>query len=504
MTSLDETGTGPPDGPADDAVLVGIDLGSSGARVAAYDHAGDTVASGEAPLEGGTTADWERALVAAAPDLPDGERVVAVTSTSGTVVATDAAGEPVAPPLRYDERADPDTAAAFAATDAADRASDLGVPVGATAPLPTLASARGDRPAYGEARWYLPAATWLTWRLLAPEGEAWAPTTDWTNALKFGADVAGEPSWLEDLFAAADVSTDRLPDIAAPGDHVGTAAGPLASRMALRGASLHLGVTDGNAAALGMGCLEPGDWGITCGSTSVVKGVTETRAGDGPFYYHRHPLDGWLAGAAFDSGATFRWLARLFDRSPSDALDAAAAADPGEEYGFLPQGDRSPFDDGRMANTLAGLWADADPDVARGRLFRGVALGVALAEGWFLDRGGAEAVRLLGGGAPDDVEPDAPDDPGTDDSGAGGYDWWNRLRAAAWDRPVTRMAPRTTAGAVLPAALDAGVYGTVDDARDALCRVVGPVEPSCDPGTYAEARDGFGERWRAARGLYGH
>lgn len=486
--------------------MVGIDLGTSGVRVVAYDARGAVRAAGSADLRAQTTDAWLDALARATPtaDLPDGPVVLAVDSTSGTVVPVDRVGEAVHDPLMYHEVA-PDWGERLGDTDAFRELADRGVTLGPTAPLAKLARLRERRPrAFETARWFLDPAAWLTYRLRYPEGEPWRDLrTDWTNARKFGADVLDRvPAWFEPAFEAVGVSTDRLPSVAAPGSPVGVAESGLAETLGLAGAALHLGVTDGNASALAMGCLAPGDCGVACGSTSVLKLVTEDYEPRESLYYHRHPVEGYLAGAAFESGSVVeRVCDRLLGLPVTAALELAAEAPADAVPRFYPPGTRSPFFDAGMDPVVAGI--DVDPEgsrsTARGRLVRGLAMGVALAEGSYLPTfddlvGGVDRVWLLGGGG---VE--------TDDTGSDGqtdaYAWWDRLRAAVWNRTVVRVAPRTTAGAVLPAALEAGVYPDASTARDRLVHEEGPVEPACPPERYADQRADYRERWAAARRL---
>ncbi len=501
--------------------LVGVDVGTSGVRVVAYAPDGAVLAAGSADLAERTPDGWTAALRAATPELPDGDVVCSVAGTSGTAVLVDGRGAPVAAPLPYEAEA-PEGAAAIADSGVADDLAAKGVPASATSPVAKVLALRRERPAtLDSAAWLLAPATWLTYRLRHPEGRRWeAVETDWTNALKFGADVAREdPDWYRPLFEATSLPTDLLPTIRRPGAPVGRAGSDLAAAVGLGGADLHLGPTDGNASALSMGCLEPGDCGVACGSTSVVKYVAGERRPHDALYYHRHPLGGFLAGAAFASGAAMeavceRWLGR----DVPAALELAAETAPGTGPGFFPPGTRSPFFETGMGATLALPWppgttADSpaatdgtpetdggedDPEsddalrVGRGRLVRGVATGVALAEHSYLplledlfDRE-IDRVRLLGGGRP----------------GETGFEWWNGLRAAVWDRDVVRMESRTTAGAVLPAAVAAGVYDDAAAASDALLRVAGRPEPESDPDRYADRRAAFRDRWAAARAVH--
>ena len=48
----------------------------------------------------------------------------------------------------------------------------------------------------------------------------------------------------------------------------------LAEGIGLKGAKLFHGMTDGNASAIATGCIEPGDFGIGCGTTTVPRYVS--------------------------------------------------------------------------------------------------------------------------------------------------------------------------------------------------------------------------------------
>ncbi len=98
-----------------EGVAVGGDAGTSGVRAALVDAAGAAVAFGAAPLEPGRRADpgaWWAAAEAALDALRRraglaAVRAVAVDGTSGTLLAVDASGRPLAPARMYNEPAAP-------------------------------------------------------------------------------------------------------------------------------------------------------------------------------------------------------------------------------------------------------------------------------------------------------------------------------------------------------------------------------------------------------------
>jgi len=479
--------------------LIGIDVGTSGIRMTAYDTDGEIVLHDESDIDAHTTDEWERALHDTALYLPSGRLVCSVDGTSGTAVCVDEYGKSVFPPQMYFDAA-PEHAKAILEHEEATELTGRGISISATSPLPKILRLRDEHPArFADVEWIVSPTTWLLSRLDHSCDERWREvSTDWTNALKFGADITRDsPTWYEPLFEIASLSLDLLPRIEAPGTHVGTAESDLAGEIGLGGAELYQGMTDGNASALSAGCLEPGDYNVACESTSVVKYVGESIVPHESLYYHRHPIEGYLAGAAFESGMIFEWFCdRLFDLDQREGLGLARTVPAGTEYDMYVQGNRSPFFDANMANSIFGIWPDNDitPTEAKGRLLRGIATGIALAEYSYLPliaehfETGINRVSLVGSGVPDGTDP---------------FSWWNELRAAVWDRSVIQMEPRTTAGVLIPAALTASVFDDVEEAAASLLRSRGVIEPDKQvSAVYAEQRRTHFDRWREVRDRY--
>jgi len=483
----------------DDPQLVGIDLGTAGARTTAYDASGEVVLSGRSEIDRHTIEEWERALRSAALYLPSKRTICSVDSTSGTVVAVDEAGEPVFDPCMYYETA-PAQAERLRSLGATHDLAERGLSLSATSPLPKILDLRERYPdRFETVEWLLSPTTWLLNRLKHAEGERWTDVrTDWTNALKFGADITQTPpEWFAPLFDRVDLPRHLLPAIEPPGTYVGTAESEFAEDIGLGGAELYQGMTDGNASALAAGGLEPGDYNITCGSTSVVKYVSESIEPHEALYFHRHPIEGYFAGAAAQTGTVLRWFCRtVFDISETRGLELAQRVAPGDEYEMILQADRSPFFDPTMGNSFFGIWPDSDlsTEEVRGRFLRGIATGIAMAEYTYLPLLEShfdteiERVHLVSGGR------------------AGGDDpvsWWNELRASIWNRETVQMEPRTTIGSLIPATLSAGLFDDVGEASSALLRSHGTLDS--DPtlrDRYADARQSFSERWRAVNDYY--
>jgi xylulokinase len=94
------------------------------------------------------------------------------------------------------------------------------------------------------------------------------------------------------------------------------------------------------------GAVAPGQWSSTLGTTLVIKGVSRELIRDplGRVYCHRHPDGYWLPGGASNVGGDC--IARRFDSSELEELNAAALDRSPTEiiaYPLESMGERFPF-----------------------------------------------------------------------------------------------------------------------------------------------------------------
>mgnify|MGYP005841296919 CR=1 FL=1 len=336
--------------------VVGLDLGTSGARAVAVDCTGRVLAQGAADLPPAPPglppgwfeqqpADWWRAacaaLRAATAALGDAPiEALATSGTSGTVCLVDAAGAAVGPAIMYsDTRATEEAAAVQAAGQ--ELAGRLGFRFNASFALPKLLWLARHRPhEVARARWFLSPADYIAGRLTGAFG-----FTDWTNALKCGYDLAAG-RW-PDLIAGLGLPLERFPQVLAPGAPRGQVSEAAAQETGLPPGTLVLaGATDGCASQFSTGAASPGDWNSTLGTTLVVKGVSACLLSDpqGRVYSHRHPEGHWLPGAASTTGGEA--IAARFGRQQLDRLNAQAlqmAPTSLLVYPLVRRGERFPF-----------------------------------------------------------------------------------------------------------------------------------------------------------------
>lgn len=318
-----------------DGLWVGIDLGTQSVLVVVTGAGGGPAATGTAPLTSHRAGprheqdpeQWWTAVTTASRQALAGldatrVRGVAVDATSGTVLLADAAGTPLTPGLMYDD--------SRALGPHTDRVNEAGAAVW---------SAVG----YGRMQpsWALPKIGWLLaqdrrfadpatrllhqgdlvgWRLAGRQ-----VATDASQALKTGYQLAAE-EWPEAVLTSLGVPSTLLPRVVAPGTPLGTVCPAAAEATGIpAGTVLVAGMTDGCAAQLGSGTVEPGAWNSVLGTTLVLKGVSRSLVRDpsGVVYCHRGPEGTWLPGGASSSGAGA--LTRLFPGADLERLTERAA-----------------------------------------------------------------------------------------------------------------------------------------------------------------------------------
>ena len=353
-----------------DAVWVGIDLGTQSVRVLAVDGSGLAVGSGSEPLASHRDGprheqdpeQWWSAVTSASRSALTGVdpariRGLAVDGTSGTILLADDRGRPLTAGLMYDDgRAGAEV----------ERVNEAG---------PEIWEALGYRRM--QPTWALPKLVWLledhpglrgagtrllhqpdvvTWRLIGHQ-----VATDASHALKTGFHLI-EERWPTEILAALDVPEGLLPTVVRAGTVLGGVCAAAAAQTGIpEGTTVVAGMTDGCAAQLGAGALDVGAWNSVLGTTLVLKGVTEHLLQDpaGVVYSHRAPDGGWLPGGASSTGAGA--LTHAFPGRDLDALgEHAASREPAGAvaYPLVSRGERFPFHAPQAEGFVLGEPAD--------------------------------------------------------------------------------------------------------------------------------------------------
>lgn len=379
------------------ALVLGIDIGTSGARTVALDEAGAVTAQGSAPLNafGNDHRDPQNWWSAVEQSLrqclavidPARVRAIAVDGTSGTVLPVDASGAPLAQPLMYN-----------------DPVSDQGLLARIEPLVPLESAAHG--PTSGLAKmlvfqaWpgvacLLHQADWIAGRFSGR-----FDLTDENNALKSGYDPM-ERRW-PDWIALTGMRDGVLPAVVPPGTVIDAILPRIADAFGIpKHAVVVAGTTDGCASFLATEAARPGDAVTAIGSTLTLKLLSDRPVFAPGYGVYSHRLLGmWLAGGASNTGG--RVLARYFD---GDAIaEFSKQIDPAipsglDYYPLLEPGERFPLMDPRLPPRLEPRPAD-DATFLKGML-EGIAAIEALGYRRLAELGAPRlaTLRSVGGGA---------------------------------------------------------------------------------------------------------
>jgi len=377
------------------ASVIGIDVGTSGVRVAALAEDGALVGGAEVAMarfgEANAPKTWRRCVEACLQGLRasldfSAVRALAVDGTSGTMLAVDRFGEPVGPARMYDEPCEEETALRAIADHA---------PADSPARGKTSALARvlmmQRRPGVVHV---LHQADWIAGSLSGRFDRS-----DANNALKTGYDPLANrwPDWIAE--AGADV--DKLPLVLDPGAPIGRVCAEAVSLGLPASAMVHAGTTDGCASFLATGAAQVGEGVTALGSTLVVKLLCDRPIFASEFGIYTHRIgSAWLAGGASNTGG--KVVDHFFSRDRLSQLAAALKPDEPTGLKYYPlvrPGERFPINDPNLQPRLEPR--PEDDATFFQAILEGVADVEALAYRKLAELGAPalRSVRTVGGGA---------------------------------------------------------------------------------------------------------
>ena len=346
---------------------VGIDFGTSGARIIAIDAARNIRAEARYSFDNATINKsnnlavlWQNALFSLIEQLPITVRrevkAIAINGTSGTVLLCDENGVPVTTPLLYNDAR---------GKVMMERLKAIAPPhhnvISATSSLAKLLwflENSNSNPNY----YFLHQADWLAFLLHGKLG-----ISDYHNALKLGYDVGNlsYPTWLENLQLPI-----QLPEVVAPGTPIGEIKPEIASRLNLSpNCVIVAGTTDSIAAFLASGANSPGEAVTSLGSTLVLKLLSTTRVDDPQYGIYSHKFgDLWLVGGASNTGGAV--LQKFFTNEELESLSSRidpTTESPLDYYPLTEKGDRFPINDPNLPPRL-GPRPDRSVDFLHGLL----------------------------------------------------------------------------------------------------------------------------------------
>jgi xylulokinase len=435
--------------------LVGLDVGTTGVKALAISPEGDVVGSAEehyplsSPQPGWAEqdpGDWWRASEAALARLGAGDAPVGLSGQMHGLVCLDERGDVLRPAILWNDQR--------TATECAEIEERIG--------LERLVALTGNRALTG---FTAPKLLWLRrhepevyeriHRIVLPKdyvrlrltGEWAIDAADASGTLLF--DVANR-RWSDEVVNALEIPREWLPPVSESTENAGAG--------------------DQQAAALGVGVVEPGLVSVVLGTSGVVLAPLPAYAHDAQARVHAfcHAVpETWEAmGVMLNAAGALQWFHDAL--APGAAFDGlvaeAGAVDAGADgVLFLPylQGERTPHADPEATASFTGLALRH----GRGALARAVLEGVAYGL-----RDSLELLRELG------VAPSA----GRASGGGARSRLWLEIVASVLELPLERCAvdEGSAYGAALLAGIAAGTFASAHEAVEACVQVRETVEPN--------------------------
>lgn len=308
-----------------------------------------------------------------------------------------------------------------------------------------------------------------------------------------------ERAWSEQVLEALGIPAEWMPECVESPEVTGRIIPEVADLTGLPvGLPVVGGAGDQAASAVGTGIVEPGLVSVTIGTSGVVFAytATPTRDPEGRLHTFCHAVPGkWhVMGVTLSAGGSLRWVrdtlgssekqvAALSGVDPYEILIAEAANAPAGCEGliFLPYltGERTPYPDPNARGTFFGLTLRHDKRHMVRAVMEGVAFSLRDSMELFRDLAvPIEQVRATGGGSRSLV-------------------WCQILADVFGTELVTVNVTEGSAyGAALLAGVGTGVYGSVPEACSATVLIVDRIEP------IAEKRAAYDQYYSVYRSLY--
>jgi xylulokinase len=480
-------------------VLLGVDVGTGGARAVAVTDEGELIADASAsyelltPRPGWTEQrpeDWwegTRRVLAEVARATAGEEIagLGLTGQMHGSVFLDGGDAVVRPALLWNDQRTGRQCEAITERVGAERlVQAAGNPALTGFQAPKILWLAEEEPEH-----YARVATVLLpkdYVRLLLTGERATDASDASGTLLL--DVRAR-DWSDEILVALEIPREWLPRVHEGTEATGTLRDAVADDLGLpRGLPVAAGGGDNAAAAVGVGVVREGRLSSSVGTSGVVFAHRDAFTPDpsGRVHAFCHALPGafHLMAVTLSAGGSLGWWRERFGAGEDfEALVAeAAAVEPGAEgLLFLPYltGERTPHLDPAARGGFVGLTVRH----GRAHLTRAVMEGVA-----FSMRDGLEIMRALG----------TPDDDVRAVGGGARSELWLRLQADVYGHPIRRTAidEGPAYGAALLGGVAAGVYASAEEAGTRVRLREEVVEP--DP----ERARRYDELYRVYAGLY--
>jgi xylulokinase len=480
--------------------LLGIDVGTTGAKALLIDAAGRIEASATAEYPMFTPrplwteqlpSDWWTATTTSIRQVVTGSGVepgqvvgVGLTGQMHGLVLLDAQGEVLRPCIMWNDQ----RTAAQCATITRDVGADNVLRLTGNPVLPGFTA-----PKIVWVREYEPEVYCRVRKVLLPKDYVRFRLTDGffsevSDASGTSLLDVGRRCWSDEMLTAVGVPRSWLPAVT-ESPFVSAYVSPSAAKETglLAGTPVVGGGGDQAAQAVGTGTVTEGIVSVTVGTSGVVFAASKTCRVEpqGRLHAFCHAVPGmWhLMGVMLSAGGSFRWYrdslgdlererAGEAGLDPYDLLtDLAAQVPPGcEGLLFLPYltGERTPYADPNARGVFFGLTLRQSKAHLTRAVLEGVSYGLRDSVELMRELGlSIHQVRASGGGTRSSL--------------------WRQILADVFDSEIATVSVTEGAayGAALLAAVGAGIFGSVAEACRAAIRVTGSTRPGPAASVYA-------------------
>jgi xylulokinase len=487
---------------ADEKLLLGLDISTTGAKALLIDAKGNVVSSATTPLTLSTPRplwseqdplEWWAGISDSIQDAlaragADGSVVAAVglTGQMHGLVMLDEDGDVLRPAILWnDQRTGPqcDEIRERVGKERLIQITGNDALTGFTAPK-ILWVQENEPEIYERTRHILLPKDYIRYRLT---GEYAVDRAGGSGTILFD---LKERTWSSEVCDALDIPAEWLPP---------TYEGPQITGQVSAGAADETGLAAGTpvvggggdqaAQAVGVGAVEPGIIALTLGTSGVVFATTEEPLvePEGRLHAFCHAVPGhWhFMGVMLSAAGSLQWYRDTFaPEAEFDSLTLEAASIPPGSEGllFLPYltGERTPYPDPLARGAWVGLTTRHERAHVSRSVLEGVAFGIKDSFTLIQEAGlgGIRQVRISGGGSKSPT--------------------WRQIIADVLD--VELVTVNTTEGAAFGAALLAGVgagmYDDVPSATRAMIKVTGRTSPE------RKAADVYPDYYARYRALY--
>ena len=446
------------------SVLLGLDVGTGGARAVAMDERGSVVAEASAsytlhsPRPGWTEqepADWWRGaqevLGRVVAEIEDEVVGLGLTGQMHGSVFLDSSDEVIRPALLWNDQRTGEQCEKITRSVGERRLIEIaGNPALTGFQAPKILWLRDEEPENYEkvARVLLPK-DYVRLRLT---GEHATDASDAAGTLLL--DVRRR-NWSGEILNALEIPSEWMPTVYEGSESTGTLREEVAGKLGLpAGIPVAAGGGDNAAAAVGTGIVREGLMSSSVGTSGVLFAYTDAFSPDpsGRLHAFCHAVPGayHLMGVTLSAGGSLAWWREALMEDYDALVEAASEIAPGSEgLIFLPYltGERTPHLDPNARGAFFGLTARHDISHMTRAVMEGVVFSLRDSLDIMRDLGvPVEEVRATGGGARSAL--------------------WRELQADIYGTPIRRTVSEEgpANGAALLAGVAANIYGSVREA----------------------------------------